>query len=329
MSSIILSLAWLGIDIAKSKFDGVLLTESSKPKHRVFKNNLSGFVQLAVWLSEQGVGQVHACLEATGPYGEALAHFLDTAGYVVSVVNPLRIKKYAGSKLSRNKTDKADAALIADFCRTQTPRQWTPPCPDWKQLQAMVRHLSALQAAQQQEMNRLKTALPVEVASLLRAHIAFLKSQIVTLKRDIQTFITSHPLLKQQYDLLLSICGIGPLTAARLLAEIPDIRTFESARQLAAYGGTTPGHFQSGSSVHKPSHLSKTANARLRDALFFPALVAMRHNPIIRAFCQRLLAQGKPAKVVIVAAMRKLLHLVFGVLKHQMPFDPNYLSFAS
>lgn len=324
-----MSRAALGIDVSKEKLDVVLIIGEGKPKHRVFKNNLPGFAQLLAWLHEQAVTALHVCLESTGQYGDGVAHFLHTAGYTVSVVNPLRIKKYAASKLNRNKTDKADAALIADFCRTQSPRLWTPPCPDWTQLQMMVRHLTNLQTAQRQEMNRLNRQLPDRVASDLRAHIAFLKAQIAALRRDIQAFIHAHPLLKQQYVLLLSICGIGPLTAARLLAEIPDIHGFDSARQLAAYGGTTPGQFQSGSSVHKPSHLSKTANARLRDALYFPAIVAKNHNPIIRAFCERLCARGKPLKAVIVAAMRKLLHLVFGVLKHQQPFDPNYLAFAS
>jgi transposase len=320
----------VGIDVSKEKIDVALGVGSEKPKHRVFKNSLPGFAQLLAWLQEQGVSQAHVCLEATGRYEMGVAHFLHTAGHLVSLVNPLRIKKYRESTLSRHKTDKDDAALIAEFCRTQSPRLWSPPNSDWLELQVMVRHLSALQTALRQTLNRLSAQLPSEtVAALLREHIALLKAQLASLKRAIHTFIVQHPLLKQQHDLLISIGGIGSLTAARLLAEIPDIHGFDSARQLAAYGGTTPAHFQSGSSVRKPSHLAKTANGRLRDALYFPAIVAMRHNPIIRAFCQRLLAQGKPPKLVVVAAMRKLLHLVFGVLKHHQPFDPHYLSFAA
>lgn len=325
-----MSIAVVGIDVSKAKLDGVLVLGEGKPKHRVFANHPLGFAHLLAWLQEQGVSQAQVCLEATGGYELAVAECLHTAGYRVSVVNPLQIKKYGQSQLRRNKTDKDDAALIADYCRTQSPRLWSPPRPDWLELQRMVRHLATLQTSLRQTLNRLSEVRTCQtVAALLRDQIALLKTQITTLTRAIHAFIAAHPLLKQQVDLLLSIKGIGSLTAARLLAEIPDIHAFDSARQLAAYGGTTPGQFQSGSSVRKPAHLSKTANGRLRDALYFPALVAMRHNPIIRVFCQRLLAQGKPPKLVIVAAMRKLLHLVFGVLKHQMPFDPVFLSLPS
>jgi transposase len=324
-----MSSAILGIDIAKLKFDAVLRLRSGQIKHRVFKNNLAGFVQLAQWLEREGIEHVHACLEATGRYGEALAHFLHAAGHEVSIVNPLRIKRYADSQLRRVKTDKSDATLIADFCFSQPVRLWQPPAPAWRELQALVRDLDSLQIFYHQEANRLKAQPPsATVQTRLEQHLAFLKAQIAALKRAIQTFIRQHPFLKQQFDLLTSIVGIGALTAAPLLAEIPDIHQFQNARQLAAYAGTTPGFCQSGSSVYRPGHLVKTANARLRNALYFPAITAKRFNPLIRAFCQRLLASGKPPKLVVAAAMRKLLHLIFGVLKHQQPFDPLYLEFA-
>jgi transposase len=316
-----------GIDISKAKFDVVLLLGDGRTKHRVFDNQPAGFAQLDKWLVQHSAGQVHACLEATGRYGDALAAFLHASGQAVSIVNPARIKKYAASQLRRNKTDKADAALIADFCRTQSLRLWHPPAAYHQELQAMVRYLASLQTAQRMEANRLAAAPPsATVCARIEAHLAFLDDQISSLRRDIQAFIDRHPDLKRQRELLTSIKGIGDLTAARFLAEVPDISAFDSARQLAAYAGLTPGRFDSGSSIHKPAHLVKTGNFALRRDLYFPAIVAKRYNPILHEFSLRLAARGLPPKAIVAALMRKLLHLAFGVLKHHRPFDPNFLA---
>jgi transposase len=125
--------------------------------------------------------------------------------------------------------------------------------------------------------------------------------------------------------LLLSIPGIGQLTAAKLLGEIRDVGSFEDARQLAAYAGVTPRNFLSGTSIHKKARISKMGNANLRKILYMPAISAKRFNPIVRAFCQRLLDAGLRPMQVIAAAMRKLLHLIFGILKSGKPFDPDFL----
>jgi transposase len=139
----------------------------------------------------------------------------------------------------------------------------------------------------------------------------------------------SHPHLKAQRDLLTSIPGIAETTATVILAEIRDLDTFDSADQLAAFAGLTPHEFSSGSSVHGKPRLSKIGNSRLRKALYMPAVVACRHNPFIRAFCDRLLAKGKSKMSMVGAAMHKLLRQAFGVLKSQKPFDPNFLPLPS
>ena len=124
--------------------------------------------------------------------------------------------------------------------------------------------------------------------------------------------------------MLISIPGVAELTAARLLAEIQDVRRFESARQLAAYAGVTPRQFTSGTSVHGKSRMSKMGNVHLRKHLYMPAMVAKRCNPIIQEFCERLKERNKLPKVVIGAAMRKLLHIAYGILKSEQPFDPDF-----
>jgi transposase len=240
---------------------------------------------------------------------------------------PARIKHYGNSKLRRNKTDKADAQLIAEYCLREKPAIWTPPPASFKDLQALVRHLENLQNNRLQELNRLlsgvHTSFVVESLNLL---LVFLDDQIKQTKKAIQEHINQHEELKRMQNLLVTIPGIGKLTAAKLLGEIRNILDFQSARQLAAYAGLTPRNFLSGTSVHKKSRLSKTGNANLRKALFMPAIVATKYNPIVHSFCVRLSESGLRPMEVIGAAMRKLLHLVFGILKTGRPFDPNYIN---
>jgi transposase len=314
----------LGIDISKSKFDVALLRDGQYHT-ATFNNNTGGFVKLRKWLKKHDANQLHACLEATGRYGEALALFLHEAGYQVSVVNPSRIQAYAASQLRRNKTDKEDAKVIAHFCATQVPEPWKPPSAALQELQAMVRHLEALQTMRQQERNRLHAGIPSAVVrKTVEAHIAFLDEQIEALSQRIRDHIDQNPDLKQRKDLLTSIPGIADVTAARLLAEIPPLERFSGAPQLAAYAGLTPREHQSGATVSRRGHLTKTGNAHLRHALYMPALVAMRWNPIIQAFATRLQHRGKSKMTIVGAVMRKLLHIVYGILKSGRPFDPNY-----
>ena len=315
----------LGIDIAKLKFNVCLLNTNGKLKHKVFANTTDGFQQLAAWLSKQGAQRVHACMEATGAYGEALALFLHEAGHTVSVVNPAAIKSFAGSRLSRTKTDKVDAELIARFCLAQQPLAWTPPAPEVRELQALVRRLEALTEMHTMESNRLEAIITVEVVkSSVEEHMAYLDHQIKQTQALIRTHINNHPRLKQQSELLDSIPGIGLATAATLLAEITDITHYESARQVAAFAGLVPRERQSGSSVRGRTRLSKIGNARVRKALYFPAITALRCSPFFQAWAEGLRQRGKCKMSVIGAAMRKLIHLAYGVLKTGRPFDPEW-----
>ena len=175
------------------------------------------------------------------------------------------------------------------------------------------------------ERNRLKSGVDTAfVLDQISQHITYIQQQINDLEKMIGDLINQNTKMKHQYDLLLTIPGIGFQTAVRLLAEIKDISAFNSAAQLAAYAGVTPKHYCSGTSVNRKSLMSKTGNANLRKALFMPAIVAKRCNPTIRVFCERLIANGKPPKVAVGAAMKKMLHIVYGVLKSGQPFDPNY-----
>lgn len=316
-----MNLSILGIDVAKLKFDVALLTTGDKFRHKVFANTPAGFAQLAEWLAKQKVTHVHACLEATGTYGEALALYLHGLGHVVSVVNPAVIKAYAGSQLSRTKTDKVDASLIARFCHTQQPPAWTPLAPQVRELQALVRRVESLQEMRQMEANRLSAATAAGVCASLTAHIGYLDAEMERTTKLIREHINNHPDLCEQRELLVSIPGIGEVTAATLLAEIGDIKVYDSARQVAAFAGLTPRRYESGKTVRGRTRLSKVGTPRLRKALYFPALTALRFNPTIKAWSEGLSQRGKSRMVIIGAAMRKLIHIAYGVLKSGCPFD--------
>lgn len=315
----------LGIDISKDKLD-VALYQDGAYRQAVFANEKDGFRRLAKWLKKQKAKKAHVCIEATGRYGEAVAMYLHERGYAVSIVNPARIKAYGDSQLQRNKTDRQDAKVIAHFCATQRPDLWTPPSPVVQELQALSRRLDALKADRTRELNRQQSGLTSEVVlEAIAAHIAFLDGQIATIEQRMYDLVDQDPDLRQQHELLTSIPGIGNLTAVNFLAEVPDVNRFESAGQLAAYAGLTPRKHESGSSIHRRGRLVKTGNVHFRTAFFMPALSAIRYNPIVKALAARLKARGKCRMSIVGAAMRKLVHLAFGVLKYRQPFDPNYL----
>lgn len=310
----------LGIDIAKAKFEVVLLTAVGKRRRKSCPNTPVGFVELDAWLRRQGVTQVHACLEATGTYGDALALWLYDAGHRVSVMNPAVIEAYARAQLTRSKTDGIDAELLARFAATQQPPPWTPAPRAVRELQALVRRLDALQEMHTQETNRLAAGVTVtEVRTSIETVLANLAAQIVHVQQLMRDHLDRHPDLRQQRDLLTTIPGIGEATAAVLIAELFDKR-YSSARQAAAFAGLVPRLRESGTLRGRP-RLSKIGPGRVRKALYFPALVALRFNPTIRALRQRLGAAGKPKMVIVGAAMRKLIHLAYGVLKSGKQYD--------
>jgi transposase len=310
----------LGIDIAKNKFDAALLCEGKYRTH-VFDNTDVGHSQLLAWLQKFAVDGTHACLEATGEYGTALAVFLADHNVAVRVVNPTQIKGFAQSELSRTKTDKTDAKIIARFCQAHQPPVWQPPPPSVRELQILVRRLDALNEIFRMEANRLQTAHPL-VAGSIQEHLEQLEHQVALMRGLIKKHIENHPDLREKRDLLETIPGVGDATIMQILTFLTtQTQPFRHAKQVAAFLGLNPQQHTSGGSVKWKARLSKTGDSRLRTALYMPAIMAMRWNPVIRAFSQRLLATGKPKMVVVGACMRKLVHIIFGVLKSGTPFS--------
>lgn len=319
---------FVGIDIAKDTFAVVVRRNERNGPARTFKNTSQGIAALIRWLPDPRQGAVYTCQEATGAYGQTVAEELYAHGMQVSVINPLASKRYAQSSLRRTQTDAVDAGMLAEFAQYQRPRLWMPPTPTQRVLQALSRRLEDLQKMLQMERNRLGASqhLPERVHHSLHQSIALLTQQIQEIKAELRAQIRQDAELSRQMKLLVSIQGVGELTALRFLAELGDLRQFENAKQLAAFLGLTPSWKTSGTSVHTQPHLSKQGRAEVRQCLFMPAIVARKHNPIIRAFCDRLASARKCDMVIIAAAMHKLAHLMFGVVHSGLPFDPHYLN---
>ena len=313
----------LGIDVAKATLAIALRTAAATWRHKHCANTAAGHAELVAWLRRQARGPVHACLEATGTYGEAVAIALHEAGHTVSVLNPSVMAAYAASQLSRTKTDQVDAELLAQYAAAHRPPAWTPPPRELRVLQALVRRLDALHDMRTQEANRLAAGPEPAVRASIEATVAHFDAQIAQLQAQIRDHFDQHPPLRAQRDLLTSIPGIGEATAAVLLGELLDIKRFQSARQVAAFSGVVPRIRQSGTSVRRRGALCKVGPGRLRKALYFPALTALRCNPTIRVFAARLRAAGKPKMVIVAAVMRKLIHLVFGVIRSGREYQPS------
>jgi len=321
---------YLGIDVSKAKLNATLLLQTQPPKFRskTVPNTTAGVASLLAWSTRQAgcaVADLHVLLEATGIYHELAATACFDAGARVSVLNPAQVKEFARGLAVKSKTDALDSAVLARFGALLQPPPWQPEAREIRELKALLARLDSIETDLRRELNRREkaelTPVPPQVLESIDASIEFLRQQQTALQQRIHDHIDGHPALRQDRVLLKTIPAIGDKTAFRMLALLRS-RAFTRASQAAAFVGLNPVEHQSGTSVHQRPRLSKTGNPRLRAALYMAAVVAIRHNPDIRAQYQRLLARGKSKMSAIGAAMRKLVHICFGVLKHQTPYQP-------
>lgn len=315
-------MAVLGIDVSKADFHCALL-EGAVYAETKFDNKPSGFRKLLTWLKARKAQDVHVCMEATGPYWRELANTLYAAELRVSVVNPSRTALYARSLLRRTKTDAVDARMLADFCSSQKPDTWTPPTRETLELRAFATYraqLVAQRTAQMQLVNQ------VEGNSALRQihtdQLNATKKAIERVGRALRAHVKQHRELQKQVGHLETVPGFGTLTGATIVAHLP-IERLRDKKAVAAYAGLSPSERQSGTSVHGKPRICKTGNAELRRVLYMPALVAIQHNPEMKAFAARLKAKGKPGKVIVVAVMRKLLILAYTLLRTDTDYAPR------
>ena len=318
---------FIGIDISKLSFDVAVLQEGAY-RHRFFDNNSGGFALCLKWV-KLFKSQALFCLEATGIYGLGLAKYLCLQQQKTIVANPIQTHAFAKMEMSRNKTDKADAKSIARYCQhlenqgLSNKALYTPKDPDFERIQFLVTRLDQLNKMRTQEGNRIDVSLDKTAVHSVKAMCRFIDKQLLSVQRKITAIVNGNPQLHEQVKLLTSIKGMGDKTAWAILAYMGDVSLFNNSKQIISYAGLNPSIEQSGTSINR-SRLSKMGCARLRKSLYMPALVAVRYNPLMMDLYDRLQAKGKPKKVALVAVMRKLLVLAYGVLKSGKPFDVNY-----
>ena len=322
-------MAWIGIDVSKAKLDAAWLRDATrgKFKDKVFPNTPAGHQALLAWAERQSctpLAEVHFVMEATGVYHEALACALHDAGARVSVVNPAQVRDYAKSLGVRSKNDRRDSRVLARFGESRRPALWQPEPREIRELKALLARLEALDGDIRRELNRQEKAQISQASEEVLASIRTMHQQLEQEKQRllalIDDHIDRHPHLKQDRHLLESIPGVGPVVS-RCMISLVRSRSFTGAAQCAAYLGLIPVEHQSGTSVRGRPRLSKAGNTRLRAKLYMAAVVAVRCNPDVKALYQRLLARGKCKMSALGAAMRKLVHICFGVLKHRKPYQ--------
>lgn len=322
---------YLGMDVAKAKLDCCLLLDeiSGKRKTKVVSNSKPGIVDLLAWVAKQNVSPevLHVVMEGTGVYHEQAALALADAGVTVSIINPAQVKDFGRGLAVRTKTDGVDSFVLARYGALLKPKAWLPPAPEARLLQALLARRAAIAQDLQRERNRQEKAdatdTPDRIQQSLTDSIEFLVKQLERLQQVIDEHIDKHPSLQRDMALLQSIPAVGPQVGGNMLS-VMHSHNFNSAEQLAAYLGLVPVERQSGSSVLGRAKLSKAGPARIRAVLYMAAIVATRCNPHVKAVYERLLARGKSKMSALGAAMRKLVHLCFGVLKTQQPYEHDY-----
>lgn len=303
-------------------------TEGLKPK--MFKHSKEGVRSLHAWSQKKsGQTQIHFCMEATGVYSMSVVNLLvEKHQALVSIVNPAQIKTFARMQMRRSKTDQIDAEIIRNYAETQSPPLWKPASKQLRQLTCLVTQADAIKESLGQWRNRHHAQrfipdMPKEIKKTQRSIERSLETQLKKIETTIKNLCASESTLAHKVALLCTIPGVANQTAVKLLAYGQNWLTDISAKALTAHAGLAPQHHQSGTSVNRKSRIDKRGNPKLRKTLFMPALVAVHHNPDLKRFYQRLLKNGKPKKLALVAAMRKLLLLSRAILITEKPFNPQ------
>jgi transposase len=319
---------YVGVDVGQEEL--VACMEGFKP--RCFKHDANGIRKMYSWSRKfAGTAELCFCLEATGVYGYSLASSLANRFEVqVSVVNPARISSFAKAQLRRTKTDNIDARVILAFAQSQNPPCWKPESETQRRLYHLVTQADRLRRMKRQLSNRdhgfkYVPDLPQEIKKSQRSLHRSIERQLANIDKAIESLCVEDVQLRHQVDLLCSIPGVGTHSAVRILAYGKGNLIELNRKSLTAHAGLAPSEKQSGISIRGKTRIAKQGDRRLRCVLYMPALVAAYHNPILKAFYQRLIENGKPKMLAIVAVMKKLLLMIQAILKRKTPFKPDYL----
>lgn len=315
----------VGIDVSMPFFDVLLLSDEKRYREH-FDNNEIGFARLEQWLKKHGVDIVHACMEATGTYGDALARWLYGKGYEVRIANPKRIRKYCEALGLLNKTDRADAGAIADFAlkHWELLEPWQPETAVQRELRETRGQIVAIEKMIRQAENRLASGIESEaVRASLKRMIACLEAELTAIEAHQTDVIDADEQLSNDKEILKSQIGIADKTAYTLLSRI-DFRKFRTGRSAAAFAGLVPKRHESGVSIRKRGRLSKEGNSDIRSALWFPSKSAKRNDPRMRELGERLRAKGRTESAINCAIMRRMIVIAHALITKQQHYDPQY-----
>ena len=337
---------FLGVDVSKKTLSVKLCDQKDKVlwSNASISNDEMGFKRLVNRAIEQASKRsgkkeysIYAGMESTGVYGERLAYYLDGNSHegriITYILNPAAVRAFGNSVASPNKNDSADAYLIASYLSMAVPKghisPWKAPSPEGRVLRELSRRRDELIGLLMSECNRLEKLESSqepswEIVQNVKELVSYLKDSIHSLEKETEEHIDSHSRMREDIELLRSIPGIGEVTSVTLQGESDGLKNFASAKKLVSFVGIAPCEHTSGTSVHKRSKMSRRGNARIRHHLYMATLVATQVNPVIKEFYERLLNRGKCKKLALVACMRKMLHIIWGVMKHRQRFDPCY-----
>lgn len=323
------STVFCGIDVSAGSLSVALIDQGQAMARREFSNCAIGHKALLGWLSKLSA-KVRVSLEATGIYSLDLALCLDAEAWIeVAVLNPKLVNRFAQT-LRRSKTDAADALVLAEYSQRMPFTPWQRPGIRELRLRTMGRHIESLVVEQASVKNRLRTAegtrtAPRTVLDDLRQAQATLSRRIAKMRREAEKLVQAEAALRERFALLVSVPGIARISALQILSELVLLAPAMTVRQWVAYSGLDPVHQVSGTSVHKPSRISRAGNRHLRRALYMPTLAAVRCDPHMRAFHQALRERHKTGLQALMAVERKLLHAIYGIFKTGKPYDGSRL----
>lgn len=316
----------VGVDVSAETLDVAYRGERGQLNVQQFDNGPEAHGGLVRHLKKRSHGKtVRVVLESTGVYGLGIALALHRAGFEVMIANPRAAANFAKAELQRSKTDRLDAAMLLAFAEKMTFRPWQPPTEVQLQVRSISRRVYALLKTVREEKNRMHAAEHVEGSEIvkrsIRATIKALDQEIARLRGAALKLIAADRVMKRRFELLLTVKGIGEVSAMAILSELSVLAPDMTDRQWVAHAGLDPREFESGTSIKMPARISKRGNRYLRAALYLPATVACRFEPGVAAFSVALRQRGKKPLQVHVAVMRKLLHAIHGMFATDQAFD--------
>jgi transposase len=313
---------YTGIDISKLFFD-VAFEEAGKYRHYQFSNDQSGFDSLLNLLSKDQ----HVVMEASGPYYLRLACFLHGKGIAVSVINPLVIRRFSQMRMSRAKTDKKDALMIAEYGKTEHPTLWAPPLQhevNLQQMEGLLFSLNKEYTALRNQKGSFESSgmLSPQLEKILSKELAHKEALMAKISVEMQAIAEEHysDMLKK----LESIPGLGKKTAMMLVVITGGFKNFDDYRKLSSYFGLCPRIFESGTSVRGKARICKMGMSRIRAMLYLCSWSAKRCNKACRELYERIIAKGKAKKLALIAVANKLIKQAFAIATKETYYNENY-----